>query len=115
MRLGVVFIARGLALLWAAFWLFFFVAESWFYRAPARVMLLWTCAGVVFVVLALLPRRWEAAGGILLLAVGLLGGAAYAVWPPPELSWAGRVITLATLCVPPIVAGILFVWHSRAS
>jgi hypothetical protein len=44
MRLWMVFIARLLALVWAVFWLFFFVAESLAWRTPALVTAVWAGA-----------------------------------------------------------------------
>ncbi|MFB3778892.1 MAG: hypothetical protein ACE141_14840 [Bryobacteraceae bacterium] len=40
-RRWTVYLARVLALGWAAFWLFFFVVESLVYRTPAPVMASW--------------------------------------------------------------------------
>lgn len=108
------FFARALALLWAAFWFFFFVVESWVWHTPARVMALWAGAGLLFVILALVPWRWEKTGGFLLAFAGLLVGVAYSIWPPPQLPLASRVITTVVLSGPPLVAGIIFLTHHRA-
>jgi hypothetical protein len=56
-KLRLVFIARVLALLWAMFWLFFFVAESLAWRTPALVAAPWVGVGLLFVILALAPLR----------------------------------------------------------
>ena len=114
MKVGMVFIARLLALLWAAFWLFFFVAESLAWRTPVAVTASWAVVGLLFVVLALLPWRKEATGGVLLVVAGLLIAVAYAIWPPPGLPLASRVITTIVFSAPPIVAGILFLNHHLA-
>jgi len=108
-------IARALALLWAGFWSFFFVAESWAWGTPARVAVFWAGLGLLFVILALVPWGWEARGGVLLAAVGLLIGVVYAVWAPPRRSLASRVITTLVLSGPPLVAGTLFLMHYRAA
>lgn len=113
MKFRMVFIARVLALLWAVFWLFVFVAESLAWRTPALVAAPWVGAGVLFVLVALTPWRWEVTGGILLVVVGLLIGVAYAIWAPPGLPLASRVISIIVLGGPPLVAGILFVRHHR--
>ena len=109
-----VFIARALALLWAVFWLFFFVAESLAWRTPALVMASWAGVGLLFVILALVPWRKEWAGGVLLVAAGLLAGVAYAIWAPPGLPLASRAVTTVVFGVPPLVAGVLFLRHHRA-
>lgn len=105
---------RSLAVLWAAFWLFFFVAESLAWDTPAAVTAAWTSLGLSFVLVALVACRAERAGGLLLVAIGLVAGLAYATWSPPNLSAATRVLTTATLSVPPIVAGTLFLVRARA-
>ncbi|MEN6537527.1 MAG: hypothetical protein ABFD60_16825 [Bryobacteraceae bacterium] len=113
MKLHIVFIARGLAILWAVFWLFFFVAESWVWHTPALVAAPWAGAGLLFVMLALIPWRWERGGGRLLVAVGVLLGVAYAIWAPAGLSIASRAITTIVLGGPPILAGLLFLRGHR--
>ncbi len=114
MKLRLIFLARSLALAWAGFWLFFFVAESAAYHTPLHMALPWVGIGLLFVLLALLPWRWEMTGGILLILVGLSAGVAYAVWPPPLLSVAIRALTCVVLGAPPLAAGILFLMRCRS-
>jgi len=64
MKHVLVFLPRGLALLWAGFWMFFFVAESWAWQTPVLAALPWVGVGLFFVLLALLPWRWERTGGL---------------------------------------------------
>ncbi len=109
------FAARALALMWAVFWLFFFVVESLVWHTPALVMASWAGVGLLFVVLALLPWRWERAGGLLLVVAGLLIGVAYTIWAPPGLHPAARLTTTVVLAAPPLVAGLLFLRHDRAA
>lgn len=109
-----VFIARVLAMLWAVFWLFVFIAESLAWRTPALVAACWAGVGLLFVILALIPWRWEWSGGLLLVAAGFLTGVAYGIWGPPGLPGPSRVITTVVLAGPPLVAGILFLRHHRA-
>jgi hypothetical protein len=101
-------LARGLALLWAGFWMFFFVAESVAWHTPVPMALPWVGVGILFLFVALVPWRWEMAGGLLLMVVGLSAGLAHAVW------WPGRAVTTASFAVPPLAAGILFLIHHRA-
>jgi hypothetical protein len=112
--LGAVFIARTLALLWAGFWLFFFVVESWAWHTPPLLAVSWVGVGLCFVILAIVPWRWEVAGGLVFVVLGLLIGVAYSIWPP-QLPLASRMITTVLLTGPPIVAGILFLMHHRAA
>jgi len=115
MKLRKMHIARALALFWAAFWMFFFVAESWAWHTPVPQALPWVGAGFLFILLALLPWRWRVTGGILLVIAGLAIGVAYVIWGAPSLPLAGRVISTVTLSLPPLVAGILFLADRRVS
>ncbi len=113
MKLRTVFLARVLAGLWAVFWLLFSVAESWVGHTPARLAAPWVGAGLLFAVLALVPWRWELSGGVLLVAVGILTGVAYAIWAPAGLPLASRAITTVFLSVPPFLSGMVFLRHHR--
>jgi hypothetical protein len=106
-------LARTLALLWAVFWLSFFVAESLAWHTPAGVTVSWGCVGLSFVVLAFLPWRWERTGGVALALFGLLIAAAYSVWSPPHLPLPSRVITAVVLGGPPFAAGVISWRHHR--
>lgn len=114
MRRRLATLARALALSWAGFWVVFFVAESAAWHTPVRLALPWVGVGLLFVFLALVPWRWEMPGGFLLVLVGLIAGVAYAMWSPPGLSVASRVLTTLVFSGPPISAGILFLMHRRA-
>jgi len=114
MKLRLALLARALALLWAGFWMFFFLAESAAWHAPVRVALPWASVGLLFVCLALVPWHWEMTGGLLLMVVGLSAGVTYAIWPPPRLPIASRVLTTVVFSGPPLAAGVLFLIHRRA-
>lgn len=115
MKVGTVSIGRALALLWAAFWMFFFIAESVAWRTRPDVAAPWIAIALFFLILALVPWRWEWTGGVLLTTVGVLAGGIYAFLAPDALPVYPRVMTAATLGVPPLVAGILLLWHHRAA
>ena len=101
-------LARALALVWAGFWMFFFIVESWSWHTPLNAALPWVGAGLLFIVLALVPWRWELPGGLLLVVVGFAAGVAYAIWSAARLAVHGRMLTTLAISVPPIVAGVLF-------
>jgi len=103
--------ARALALVWAGFWTFFFTAESLAWHTPLYEMTAWVCVGLMFLILALVAWRWEVAGGLILMAAGVIAALAYAIWGPRELSAITRAITLCVFGVPPAVAGALFLMH----
>jgi len=105
------YLARALALLWAGFWTFFFIAESLAWHTPLDRMTIWVAVGLAFVILALVAWRWEVAGGLVLIAAGVLAALAYAIWGPRELSVTIRVTTLLAFGVPPVAAGTLFLMH----
>jgi len=105
------YFARVLALLWAGFWTCFFLAESLAWHTPVNRMTIWLCVGVIFLALALVAWRWEVAGGLMLIAAGVLAAAAYAIWGPRQLSLASRVATLVIFAVPPAAAGALLLIH----
>ncbi len=113
MKFSLALLARALALSWAGFWMFFFVAESWTWHTPVRAALPWVGVGLLFVLLALIPWRWERTGGLLLVVAGLSAGIAYAVWSPP-LPVATRVLTTLVFGAPPLAAGVLFLVCRRA-
>jgi len=114
-KLGIVYIARALALLWAGFWVLFFVGSAWVWHTPVHVLVSGAAVLLLFTIVALVPWRREGIGGLLLVVIGLLVGAVYAIWPPPQLPLLQRVITIVVfLTGPPLVAGILFLMHHRA-
>jgi hypothetical protein len=113
--------ARALALLWAGFWMFFFVASVVAQHTPGHVMVLGAVVLLLFVILALVPWRWEVTGGLLLVVMSLLIGVTYAIMSAAivrsdgsRLPLAVRVITTVVFTGPPLVAGILFLIHHRS-
>ncbi len=112
--------ARALALLWAGFWIFFFVGSVMVETAPAQVIVVGSAVLLLFAILALLPWRWEAAGGLLLVVMSLVIGATYAIASASivrrdgsRLPLAVRAITTVVSTGPPLVAGILFLIHHQ--
>jgi hypothetical protein len=80
------------------------------------MMLPWIGIGLLFVLLALIPWRWESVGGTLLIAAGLLAGVAYAIlWWRAPLDLGTRLLTTFVFGAPPIAAGLLFLTHRQAS
>lgn len=122
MKLWMVYGARALALLWAGFWVFFFVASVAAEGAPGHVIVLGAAVLLLFVILALVPWRWEVTGGLLLVVVSLLIGVMYAITSAAivrrdgsRLPLAVRVITTVVFTGPPLVAGIFFLIHHRSA
>jgi hypothetical protein len=65
----------------------------------------------MFVIVALAAWRWEVAGGLMLMAVGVLAAVAYAIWGPRQLALASRVTAILVFGMPPMAAGALFLMH----
>ena len=110
----IMILARVLALLWAGFWIFFFVVESLVWATPLLPMLMWVGVGLVFLLLALVPWRWEVTGGWILAGAGVLIAIAYVIWAPSGLNVPTRVESTIAFGAPPLLAGILFLVHHRA-
>ena len=121
MKIWTVYGARALVLLWAGFWIFFFVGSAVVEGASGLVMVIGAAVLLLFAILALVPWRWEGTGGLLLVVTGLLAGVTYAIASAAivrsdgsPLPLAVRAITTVVFTVPPLVAGILFLIHHRS-
>ena len=121
MKRWMVYGARALALLWAGFWIYFFVGSVVVEPPAPHVLVVGAAVLLLFVILALVPWRWEAAGGLLLVVMSLLIGVTYAIASGAivrrdgsRLPVAIRAITTAVFTGPPLVAGILFLIHRRS-
>ena len=99
-------LGRGLALVWAGWWTAFGLGsgigegQDWL-----GVLLHMIVPGLIFLASAIVAWRREAPGGVLLIAEGLLSLFYY--------PFARTPLGLATLALPPIVAGGLFLWDWR--
>ncbi len=113
MRLRLDLFARALALLWAGLWMLFFIVESWVWHTPLLMALPWVGVGLVFVLVALAACRWGAMGGIPLVAAGLSAAVGYAIWAPPAVGTASRVLSTVAFGLPPLAAGILLLASRR--
>ena len=89
--------------------------------APGHVVVLGAVVLLLFAILALIPWRWEGAGGLLLVVMSLFIGVTYAIASAAivrrdgsRLPLAVRVITTVVFTGPPLVAGILFLLHRRS-
>ena len=103
--------ARVLAMLWAAFWTWFGLASGIAEGlSPAGVLVHTAVPGLFFVLLLVVAWRWEALGGILLVLASLFMAVAYPlVFRRMPLSTT--IFVLLTMAVPPLLAGILFLAH----
>ena len=97
-------IARGLALLWCGFWTWFSLAEL----ASDRSGLSHLPMVLLMVVNLWAAWKWEVAGGIILALEGLAILIAYPLMAS-HFPLATILFVLATLALPPLLAGILFI------
>lgn len=114
MKRWMVHAARALALLWAGFWIFFAVGSSIVEPPPAGMVPRIAATGLLFLMLAVLPWRWEAAGGVLLVLTGVFFAVTYPM-AYSHLPFATRLMTAVTLAGPPLAAGVVFLLHRRAA
>lgn len=107
--------ARVLAVSWALFWTWFGfgsgIAEG---LTPGGVVIHTAVPGLFFALLVVVAWRWKTTGGILLVLAGLF---VFVVYPIlfhrlPSLT---IFLTLLTMAVPPLVAGILLLMDGRSS
>jgi hypothetical protein len=94
--------ARTLALTWAAFW-FAFGLLCGLQQGPLGAVM-HTVPGLIFLVSALIPWRWETAGAVLLILEAPIIGGFFHVRDPA---------LMAALPLPPLLAGCLFLAASR--
>lgn len=106
-----VLVARAVALLWAAVWIYFFIAETTETAMQLSAGLPWLALGILFIGNALVPWRWEAAGSWSLIGVAVVVGIAYAVWAPGYLAGDVKTMTIVAFCCPPLLSGILLLVH----
>lgn len=106
--------ARVLSLAWGGWWTFFGLASGIGEKMNAAGILLHAAVpGLIFLALAIVAWKWELAGGIIVLIIGLVLFLTYPLvmrMPPTVV-----VTVLLMLALPPLVAGVLFVlgWRMK--
>jgi hypothetical protein len=95
--------ASILALAWGAWWTFFGIASGIGEGIGALGTVMHTLPGLLFLAAAVIARRWNLPGGILLVAVGIGALWFFGYLPSRLLS-----ITALLLGLPPLVSGVVF-------
>ena len=101
--------ARGIVLLWVAFWIYFGLASGlgegldWF-----GILLHTTVPGLLFLAFAFIAWRWERQGGILLILLGMLITVWYPLGMGANFPPSTVVFVLLTMALPPALAGLLW-------
>lgn len=110
--------ARGLALIWAGFWVFFGVASGLSEGLNALAIFIHTLVpGLIFLVFALVAWKWELLGGIVLVFAGIAVAIGYPIMVAGRFPLMTIVFVLLTMALPPLIAGILHLasWGSSRS
>jgi hypothetical protein len=107
--------AHLIILLWAGAWAQFLIAEAVAWRHVVSATTSWIALGGVFLLLSLLPQRWEPQGGVLLLTCGIGLLLSYQTFPPTQLRQELQVLFFLLLAVPPLVTGLVFLSHGARS
>jgi hypothetical protein len=110
--------SRTLAAVWAGWWIFFGIASGIGEKLDLFGILMHTLVpGLVFGLVFLLAWKWEAAGGILLVAMGALVTVGYPMmmFRNRPIRWDWYSFILLTMALPPLISGILLLWHWRAT
>ena len=106
--------AHAILILWAGFWTWFGLASGIGEGLdPLGILMHTALPGLLFIAITLLAWRWERVGGPALVVVGLAVALIYALsvggWRP------FYPFILATMVLPPVVAGFLLWRHTRPS
>ena len=106
--------AHLILMLWAGAWAPFLIFQSLEWRSVIDNAVLWMALGILFVLLALVPLKWEPQGGALLMVCGLSLLLAFQLWPPTQLRPGLQALLALLLTLPPLFTGLLFL-SRRAS
>ena len=106
--------AHILALVWALFWTWFGLASGIAEGGDTKAVLIHAAApGLMFLALVLFAFRWERFGGRALVAIGVLVAVLYPVVFGGRIRAETVIMVLATMAIPPLLAGILML-HKAA-
>lgn len=98
----------------AVFWLGFGIASAiGEHLGPANVVLHVLVPGGTFAILGLLARRWRSPAAFALIATGAFLAIAYPTVYIEFFSASTVALVVATMAVPPLVAGILLLLSWR--
>lgn len=101
--------ARGIALVWGGFWTWFGLNAAldrgmeW-----SGVAVQAAVPGLFFLALALVPWKWEGAGGLFLMVEALVVAVGYPIMVGTSSARTVLFVEL-TMALPPLAAGALFV------
>lgn len=107
----VLYAARALSLLWAGFWLWFGIASGIGEGLTPFGVFMHTVPGIVCLIPALIAWKWERPGSWVLVLFAVLIAVLYLYLFRHRLTLPVRLLTAALLSLPPLAAGLLYLWH----
>jgi hypothetical protein len=108
------YIARTIAFLWAAFWLFVGITSGIGEGLKLAGLIMHVIfPGVLFLSLALFAWRWPVHGAIVLILCGIAVLILYPVQMGRGFPLSTVLFVLSTMGAPPLIAGLLMLIHAR--
>ncbi len=108
------YIARAVAFVWAAFWLLFGIAAGVEEGLRLTGLIMHVLfPGVLFLMIALFAWRWPVHGSIVLMLCGLAVLVLYPLEMRGAASLSTMIFVVLTMGVPPLLAGALMFIHAR--
>lgn len=112
MSLWLLWLVRALTVIWAGFWLWFGVASAVLERQPWHGVVLYALRpGLMFVAIVVIAWLWPRPGGVVLIVTSFLLAAWYGIYYGDKPT-ALKVFVLATIALPPLLAGLILLWFS---
>ena len=106
--------ARCISVCWAGWWVFFAIASWTGEGAPAGQFLVPLVVSLCLSGSAFFAWKFERIGGALLALEGLVVIAGYPLIVNERFSLTTVLFVIGTLGVPPLIAGLLYVYSSGA-
>lgn len=108
------YIARAVAFVWAAFWLFVGISADVEEGLRLTGLIMHVLfPGVLFLMIALFAWRWPVHGSIVLMLCGLAVLVLYPLEMRGAVSLSTKLVVVLTMGVPPLLAGALMFIHAR--
>lgn len=108
------YIARAVAFVWAAFWLFFGISSGLGEGLNLSGIIMHVLfPGVLFLAIALFAWRWPLHGATVLMLSGLAVLILYPLEMREAVSLSTILFVVLTMGVPPLIAGGLMFIHAR--
>lgn len=108
------YIARTVAFVWAAYWLFFGITSGVGEGLKlAGIIMHVVFPGVMFLAMALFAWRWPVHGAIVLMLCGMAALILYPLEMRGAIVLSTLMFVILTMGLPPLLAGVLMFIHAR--